>query len=74
MQAIVTVQRAVGRGDAKGLCVRVAERVARDRGFDAMTELTIVAGRHNAIDYLVRDVHGTESVLARCPIVRKARR
>lgn len=73
MQAIVTVHAAVARGDSKGLCARVAARVARDRGFDGLDTLLVVTGQHAAVDYLVRGVHGTERTLATCPIVRGAR-
>lgn len=72
IQAIVTVQQAVSRGDAKGLCTRVAARVARDRRFDRMDTLSVIGGNHAAVDYLVRGLHGTERVLAKCAIARGA--
>lgn len=72
MQAIVTVQQSVRRGEAMVLCKRVAPRVARDGRFAAMTELTVVSGSHAAYDYLVHGKHGKERVIARCPIEREA--
>lgn len=68
MQAMVTVRRAVERGHAAGFCADVAGRVAGDDRFAAHDTVTVVFGVHRAVDYLVRGVRGTETVLARCPI------
>lgn len=73
MQAIMSVHNAVVRGDAKGLCSRVAAKVARERGFDAMDTVQVVTGSHAAVDYLVRNIRGTERTLAKCSIPRGAR-
>ena len=73
MQAIVTVAQAVSRGDAAGLCRRVAARVARDGGFAPFTTVQVIAGNHAAVDYLVHGKRGTERVLATCAIERGAR-
>lgn len=70
MQAIVTVQQSVRRGESMALCRRVAPRVARDPRFAAMDTLTVVSGSHAAVAYLVDGKRGTERVLAKCPIVR----
>jgi len=73
MQAIMTVKQAIGRGDAKGLCTRTAAKLARDRGFDRLDTLAVIAGNHAAVDYLVRHVHGPERTLVSCPIPRGSR-
>ncbi len=70
MQAIVTVHAAVSRGDAAGLCRRVAARLAPRAGYRAFDEVQVIAGNHRAIAYLVDGQRGTERTLTRCPIVR----
>ena len=73
IQAMVTVHAAVVRGDSRGLCARVAAKVARDDRFDRMDTVSVMAGNHAAVDYLVRGIRGTERVIATCPIVRGPR-
>jgi len=72
MQAIVSVHAAVARGDATGLCRRVATRLAPRAGYRGFDEVQVIAGNHRAIDWFVKGVHGTERTLARCPIARGA--
>lgn len=73
MQAMMTVRRAVDRGESQRLCEEVAARVARHRGFDRMDTVQVVFGDHRAVAYLVRGVHGKERPLARCAIPRGPR-
>ena len=70
MQAMMTVQRAVGRGHAGVLCKEVAARLATRRGYDAFTEVQVVTGDHRAVEYLTRGVRGKETLKAACPIAR----
>lgn len=70
MQAIMSVHQAIARGDAAGLCRRVAARLARRPSYDRFDEVQVVAGNHAAIAYLVDGRHGQERILASCPIVR----
>ena len=72
MQAIVSVHAAVARGDAAGLCRRVAGRLAARRDYRRFDQVAVIAGDHRAIAYFVRGDRGTERTLATCPIVRGA--
>jgi hypothetical protein len=73
MQAMMTVRRAVDRGQTQQLCAEVAARVARHRDFDRMDTVQVVFGDHRAVAYLLRGVHGPERLLARCAIPRGPR-
>lgn len=73
MQAMMTVRRAIERGQADHLCREVAARVGRDRGFAALDTVQVVFGDHLAVPYLTRGVHGPERSLARCAIPRGPR-
>ncbi|MBK9036031.1 MAG: hypothetical protein IPL61_33085 [Myxococcales bacterium] len=73
MQAIVSVHAAVARGDAAGLCRRVAARLAVRGDYRAFAQVEVIAGTHRAIDYFVRGDRGVERTLATCPIARGAR-
>jgi hypothetical protein len=70
MQALMTIRRAVQSGRAMTLCTEVAARVARDGRFDRMSTIQVVFGDHRGVDYLVRNIHGTERTHARCAIPR----
>lgn len=72
MQALMTIRRAVQRGEAPALCRAVAGRAARDRRFAAMDTVAVVFGDHRGVDYLAGGVRGPEKEHARCPIVRAA--
>ena len=68
IQAIVIVNQALGRGEAKDLCARIAARVAEET--EDIAFVRIVRGTHDAID-LVRDgTLGKETDYARCPVPR----
>jgi hypothetical protein len=68
LQAKQIVDRAVGGGPPKmrELCERIARRVRAGRSDIAY--VAIVFGRHDAVDYLVRGVRGTERELHRCTV------
>ncbi len=73
MQAMMTIGRAVGRGQAPALCAEIAARLAARRGYDRYDTVQVVTGDHRAVDYLTAGIRGPESVRARCPIVRGTR-
>jgi hypothetical protein len=68
MQTIITVQRAVARGEAPALCRRVAAGLVGRARYRGLTEVQVIAGDHRAIAYLVRGERGSERVVARCPL------
>lgn len=70
MQAMMTIRRAVSRGEQAKLCREIAARLTYDDRFDAMDAVTIVFGDHRGVAYLVDGVRGRERELARCPIPR----
>ncbi len=72
MQAIVSVQRAVGRGEAPILCREVAARLAGRGDYRGFDQVQVIAGDHKAIDYFVRGDRGRERTLATCAIARGA--
>lgn len=77
LQARAVLARAVARGGkaTRVLCERIAGRVAAAGGELArVTEVRIVTGTHDAVDYLSgRDRVGLERVHGRCPVTRPAR-
>lgn len=68
MQAIVAVQRAVGRGEAPVLCRQVAARLVGRSDYRGFDRVLVIAGDHKAIDYFVRGDRGVERTLASCMI------
>ena len=70
MQARVAFMTAVRKRTLPELCRRIAARVAGDRALDDVVEIEIVRGRHDALDYLVRDLRGPERRLHRCEVPR----
>jgi hypothetical protein len=70
MQAMVTVHATVARGDAAGLCRRVAARLAGRAGYRGLDQVQVIAGTHRAIEYFVRGDRGSERTVVACPIVR----
>jgi hypothetical protein len=73
LQARVTLGRAVAQGEqaTRSLCRSIAERVARQPDLDAVTEVRIVSGTHDAVAYLTgRDTRGKEDVYGRCRVPR----
>lgn len=75
LQARAVLARAVSQGEqtTQSLCRTIAGRVARHRDFEAVTEVRIVSGTHDAVAYLTgRDTRGREDVYGRCPVPREA--
>jgi hypothetical protein len=70
LQALSLVDDALASGDGAALCTRIAAAVAQDRAYRDVVAIELVVGTHDAVDYLVRDRIGEESVRARCGVVR----
>lgn len=72
LQAIRVIDRAVadGRAEIAKLCSAVAERVAADDERADVVAVRIVAGTHDAVEYLARDRVGRELELYRCEVKR----
>jgi len=79
LQASAIVMHAVlaGEATARGLCQSIAARIAAAPSDPsdpaAVTEIAIVQGDHDAIDFLVRGVRGTETERMRCEVPRGRR-
>lgn len=72
LQAVALIARAVGQGKAgtEPLCARIAKAVGGDPDFADVAVVKIVTGTHDAIDYLVHDKPGVETLRARCLVPR----
>jgi hypothetical protein len=70
LQAMNVFARARRSGGLPTLCKTVAERVAKRPRFADVVEIRMIEGRHDAVEFLVRDKLGTERELARCPVIR----
>lgn len=74
LQALTVLQQAKSRGELPALCAKIAARVAEAGRYADVTEIRIVTGTHDAVDFLVRDVRGTEVQHTRCPVPREGAR
>jgi hypothetical protein len=72
LQARAIVERSVGKGGAelRALCDRIASRVAVLDDYRDVTQIRIVTGTHDAVEFLVRDKLGREIERARCEVRR----
>ena len=70
LQALTIFQSARARNELPQLCVTIAERVATLDRYEDVTEIRIVSGTHDAVDYLVRHVQGTEILRTTCQVTR----
>jgi hypothetical protein len=68
LQALTLVDDALASDGGDALCARIARAVGRDRGYRDVVAIELVVGTHDAVDYLVRDRVGDESVRARCGV------
>lgn len=73
MQTMVSIHAAVARGDAAGLCRRVAARLADRAGYAAYDHVSVMAGTYRAIAYFVDGDRGDEHVVTTCAIARSPR-
>jgi hypothetical protein len=71
LQALTVLQRAKSRGELPGLCLTIAARVADVARYDDVTEIRIVTGTHDAVDFLMRDIRGPEVQLTSCKVPRQ---
>jgi hypothetical protein len=70
MDAHTTFTDARRRNRRKELCASIAAAVAADARFDDVVTIEIVRGQHDAITFLVDDVRGPETAVARCKVAR----
>ena len=70
LQALTVLQQAKSRGELPLLCLQIAARVADSDRYEDVTEIQIVSGTHDAVDYLVRHVAGPETVRTTCRVPR----
>lgn len=70
LQARARIRQAVGSGGAAELCAEVASRLGGDGDLDAVTELRVVRGTHDAVGFLVDESLGQEQIVARCEVPR----
>ena len=70
LQALVVISHAKEAHLLPELCTEIAGRVARVPAYDDVTEIRIVSGTHDAVDYLVRHVTGLETIHATCKVQR----
>lgn len=70
LQALTIFQSARSRGELPQLCATIASRVATIERYADVTEIRIVSGTHDAVDYLVRHVEGPEVIRTACKVPR----
>ncbi len=70
LQALTVLQRARSRGELPQLCATIAGRVAEIEHYDDVTEIRVVNGTHDAVDFLMRDIRGPEIQLTSCTVPR----
>ena len=70
LQALTVIARARGANELPQLCTQIAARVADLDDYADVTEIRIVTGTHDAVDYLVRHQHGTEIPRTSCRVAR----
>lgn len=70
LQALTIFQSAKSRGELPQLCATIAGRVAALERYEDVAQIRIVSGTHDAVDYLVRHVEGTEVTRTTCPVSR----
>jgi hypothetical protein len=75
MQAFSLLQRAADAAPRErlALCTAIAVRVASDADYRDVVAIRLVAGRHDAVDYLAHGAVGPEVEYARCDVPRSAR-
>lgn len=70
LQALTVLQRAKSRRELPALCTTIAGRVAEIGRYADVIEIRIVTGTHDAVDFLMRDVRGTEVQHTSCKVPR----
>jgi hypothetical protein len=70
LQALTVIQRARAKNELPELCTTIAGRVADLDRYSEVIEIRIVSGTHDAVDYLVRDIQGTEILRTTCKVTR----
>ena len=70
LQALTVIARAKGAGELPQLCLQIAARVGELERYTDVTEIRIVTGTHDAVDFLVRHQIGTEIQRTSCKVPR----
>jgi len=70
LQALTIFRSARAKNELPQLCTTIAERVAAIPRYADVTMIKIVSGTHDAVDYLVRGIEGTEVVRMSCAVRR----
>ena len=70
LQALTIFERARSRGELPQLCATIADRVATVERYADVIEIWIVSGTHDAVDYLVRHIEGSEAIRTTCRVLR----
>lgn len=70
LQALNVIARARSSKTLPALCTTIAGRVAELDAYRDVTSIQIVSGTHDAVEFLVRDVRGTETERTRCAVPR----
>lgn len=70
LQAQSVINRARATNKLRELCTSIAARVAADDRYADVVRILIVTGKHDAVEYLVRDKRGPETERARCEVKR----
>lgn len=70
LQAQAVINRARSTKTLPALCATIAARVAADADYADVVAIRIVSGKHDAVEFLVRDKVGPETQRARCEVPR----
>lgn len=70
LQALTVIAQAKAANELPQLCAQIAARVAELEAYAEVTEIRIVSGTHDAVDYLVRHIEGSEVPRVRCAVMR----
>jgi hypothetical protein len=70
LQALVVFTHAKDAHVLPELCAEIAVRVAGYEPYADITEIRIITGTHDAVDYLVRHVTGPETIRTTCKVMR----
>jgi hypothetical protein len=70
LQALAVITHAREAHRLPELCQDIAARIAGVERYADVTEIRIVTGTHDAVDYLVRHVTGSEMIRTTCKVRR----
>ena len=70
LQALTIFRSAREKNELPALCETIASRVATASRYADVILIRIVSGTHDAVDYLVRGIEGTEVIRTTCAVKR----